>query len=529
MTHLRAILWCAVSTAAQSTNEKESLPSQEAEARALAQREGWTITDVLVVPGHSRRYIDIGECAADMRRAGVNAFDRLLEHWERCDFDILLVRDASRFARTQTLHAYVVERTISVGARIYSLSDGWVDDNNYRMWIAMGGYSAAGEVDRLIKGRERARDRQAREGKPVSTSVVMSHRRVRDSETGKVAGFDVAAEHTQLWHDVCTLLLEGHGWRQIERELQDRFGHTRPNGKRYGQGRMYQILTNPVFWGHNPRRHRRRGRFATAGPWMLEPGHTVPDDVIIYYNTHEPALTGERAEILKAEIIRRMGMIGTARPYGSIWTGLFVCGECGYRTVKYVHGVKCASHWNQSETRPDCSQRKTLPGPYIRTYISELLQRMVDRADPDMLVRTDSTDVVKQQSEQVLKSMVDLQDQARTLIMKQAEAGAALASLYDEQLARINDRLDALQRQHEALDQQLRADLRGRRGRDQIVDRLQSDGVDAFWSQEDHQINQALHRLLGNRCFVALDGEITGIADPPAHWNTKKKSKNRQT
>jgi hypothetical protein len=78
----------------------------------------------MLVPGHSRRYIDFHVLASDAAQGGIDAFYRLRQHWEARDFDVLIVRDGERFACTQALHAYVVERTITVGARIYSLQDG---------------------------------------------------------------------------------------------------------------------------------------------------------------------------------------------------------------------------------------------------------------------------------------------------------------------------------------------------------------------------------------------------------------------
>ena len=102
---MRAILWLAVSTVAQADDEKNSIPSQERQAREYITRENWTIVDVLKVPGHSRRYVDIHECNRDMKERGIFAFDRLLQHWRDQDFDVLVVRDGSRFARTQALHA----------------------------------------------------------------------------------------------------------------------------------------------------------------------------------------------------------------------------------------------------------------------------------------------------------------------------------------------------------------------------------------------------------------------------------------
>jgi DNA invertase Pin-like site-specific DNA recombinase len=145
----------------------------------------WQVTDVMRVPGHSRRYIDFHKLAADALQNGIDAFQRLEAHWEAQDFDVMVVLDGNRFARTQALHAYVVERTINVGARIYSLMDGWVDKQNYRMWIAMNGYKSAGEIDRFVQARDRAMTARAQRGLPITSRVPMSHKVIRDPDNGK--------------------------------------------------------------------------------------------------------------------------------------------------------------------------------------------------------------------------------------------------------------------------------------------------------------------------------------------------------
>src|SRR5690606_37735077 len=148
----RVILWVAVSSRPQATDAKESLPAQERDLRALAEQNQWDIIDVLVVPGHSRRYIDIHALAADAMRQGIDAFYKLLRHFERQDFDGLLDRDADSVARTQSLHAYIVDSIVACGAFIYSLADGLVGRNSFRMFIAKSGYRAAVAIDALEKG-----------------------------------------------------------------------------------------------------------------------------------------------------------------------------------------------------------------------------------------------------------------------------------------------------------------------------------------------------------------------------------------
>jgi hypothetical protein len=114
---LCVVLWCAVSSAEQAADEKASLGEQERELRELAAREDWQIVDVLIVPGFSRRYYNFPEFAEAAAREGIEAGKRLLEHFDRRDFDVFACRDGSRFGREQSIFGEVVARVIDSGAR----------------------------------------------------------------------------------------------------------------------------------------------------------------------------------------------------------------------------------------------------------------------------------------------------------------------------------------------------------------------------------------------------------------------------
>ena len=100
MTETRCLIWCAVSSRAQNQPDKISLPQQEADSLKLANENSWRVVDVMRVPGHSRRYIDFHKLAEDAAREGIDAFHRLSRHWEARDFDVMIVLDGNRFART---------------------------------------------------------------------------------------------------------------------------------------------------------------------------------------------------------------------------------------------------------------------------------------------------------------------------------------------------------------------------------------------------------------------------------------------
>lgn len=527
---VRAIIWVAVSTAAQA-DEKESLPEQERQAKAICDKNGWQIVETLRVPGHSRRYIDIHECAADMRQQGINAFDRLLYHWNAQDFDILVCRDASRFARTQSLHAYVVESTIQIGAQIYSLNDGFIDQNNYRMWIAMGGFSAAGEVDRLVRGRRIAMDARARKGLPTSSSIIGSHKVIRD-ELGHAIKTVVDESKRRLWNDLASLLLEGVGWREIELELFKRFGHVADNGKPYRRLYMYGIVNHPTFWGHTAR-FFRDGKFPNGTKtdlWVFDKSVPVPEGVQIFYETHDPVYVGEVAENVKSELRRRRHVIrGKARPHRTRrFSGMFLCGECGYYLVyrfnKGYPGYGCQSKYFHNEYRPKCPQSKQLPDWKIQPWLDQRLREMVEAGNLSILTKSSGNqqNVSQSQVQLIENELSEAENLARQLIRKQASASEELQSLYDDEINSLGERLKILRANLAALKRQAaHPDMEVTQ--QVALGELKQLSVDKFWEQEDTFINQLLHRLIGNRRFVVLDGEIIGVTDAPPNPMTREK------
>ena len=52
-----------------------------------------------------------------------------------------------------------------------------------------------------------------------------------------------------------------------------------------------------------------------VGMWVFDPAEPVPEGVKMWRDTHEPMLTGDLAERLKAELRRRsLAIKGSARP-----------------------------------------------------------------------------------------------------------------------------------------------------------------------------------------------------------------------
>ena len=334
MAKLRAIIWSAVSTKAQTEDGKDSLESQIEQATDICNKNEWQIIDVLQVPGHSRRYFDIHKLADDAMQEGITAFHDILTHWDNADFDILIARDGDRFARTQTLHALFFERTISIGAKVFTLSDGFVDANNMRMNIAMGGYRAAGEVDNLSKRRQQGYKARFNRQLPVNSKVASSHKPIRDLESGKMIGVETDESRRQEFTDLAELVLEGVAWASIESEMYKRFGYVNKKGKPYYPHYYSRILYTPSFWGHLSRNTKGDKRVNPHGAWSREKGHTVPKGITIQYNVIPPMYSGRLANEVKAELTRRESINGRRKPSKSYkFSGLIICGVCGRNMV----------------------------------------------------------------------------------------------------------------------------------------------------------------------------------------------------
>lgn len=527
--NLRAVIWCSVSTKAQAEDDKDSLPTQEAAGRELCRKNNWTIIEVLRVPGHSRRYIDIHKCAKDMRNKGIDAFDRLLELWDKSAFDILVVRDGNRFARTQSLHAYVIESTIlGIGARIYSFADGWVDENNYRMFISMSGYKSASEVDALVKFRHNYMDKAGKQGLPTSSHLVMSHTPVYGKGL-KLEKIIVDESKRRLWDNLYALIIEGVSWDKIEDELYKRYGHINPNtGKQYGAGTLYKVIYNPYFWGNSgrhyndPSAHRPK-----VGSWIYDENAPCPEGVELYYNTHQAVWVGEQADRIKAELRRRQDLIkGRNRPYRSEkFSGLLLCNTCKSSFVSrrdsrerldgsHYKAWGCQTPYTVGPKRCECDQRKTISDKKVIDAVNKILVFAVMKRSLAVLA-SDHTPDNLHRIDEIRQAITGVESGIEELINAQIGADEAIRHLYQNRIDTATFELKGLHRNLKELlktteSPQVEAQ------RQKVFDNLVDAGVDALWNKPSVEINQTLHILFGDIRLVVHNGEVTGRVRKPA-------------
>ena len=520
---LRAISWASVSSLPQAAEDKISIDEQLRLNAEWCAANNADIVDTLVIPGHSRYESDIIDLLEDYANQGIWAYHRIRDHWKARDFDLLICYHDSRFGRSSTAYNWVGENVIRSGAQIYRINGGWIDRKNAPFQLALGSIAATTGVQQLIEGRKAALPHRAKRGLPLSSQVAMSHILIRD-DMGKAIRREVDESQRLMWDDLVRVYVDQRvGYKFIERVMFDQYGHANERGEPYHPLRFYYLLTNPVTHGHSALGIRRGKRTAPIAEWVFKEGYPVPSGVEIYYNTHDPLWTGETFDRIFAEFQRRQGLRGHASPDGGKFTGLVVCGECGYNMAyakgAYSTGVRCISHYNTSATRPDCTQQRWLHERVIREWLTPRLDALITSRDWSHLLQPDTEQAGQPELAQQLSREIErTQAQLMQLIELQADQKTdTVRALYQQKIDTAGDYLDQLIHRRREVESISRLHANVVHQQEQSLSELIEIQLANFWDLDEARINQILHRLMGNYRLVALDGMVVGTRETPKH------------
>lgn len=511
-----AIIWSAVSTREQANDDHVSLEQQIADGRAVAEKFGWVPVDTLVVPGFSRSYLDLNECADDMERAGIPAFRRLIAHWRARDFRVLICLDGSRFARTQSLFARVAEETVlTARASIYPFAQyNLVHAGNLRDWISLNSNTAAGEVQKFVHRTQDAMDKRILQGLPGHGNLFFAHRVLRN-DRGRRVGVELRDELRGVLDAAAGLLLAGVPYTRVGHDLAG-IGYVQSTGRPYSPGFWLRAFHNPAMWGHAARHWYDPSLSAIGGLWALDARYEqidpLPDGALIARHVLPAAYPPEQAEPLKAEIVRRrLAVKGRARPHTTrAFSGLVVCGLCG-RPMHYATGGRflyCAQHATRARTGADC------PNPGLRaSALADLTHRMLsviieqapeavfaDRAVTDAQTRLsaarDELARTQQRIDRLLSVLADAPESAVTDLVARLTDLTAARDAQAHQIGRLEDESEPA---YSA-------------GRSAALEHLHTLGVAGLMNSDPAALNRALHALLGPRLRFSVAGAQITLA-----------------
>lgn len=506
---LRAYGWVGVSTEAQARSEKESIPAQKRDVEAAAERLGVKLIDILVVPGFSRNYIDFPEMRDDMLRDGIEAPARLQRLWENKGLDLFICKDADRFGRTlpvlSTIAAHIV---FTAGARIYVAAKGiMIDPDNYNMFVAMFGLMAADEVHRLQERYETGMRRRFEDGLP-GTNPPLSHKIVFDGKTRRLVLDD---DKAAFWADLADFFLSGLPYHDLAAAMAGR-GHRSPRtGKAYNGMSLRRLLYNPYLWGHVA--YRWHGQ---EGAWGYDDSQPLPPGTQVIRDSVPAVYEGELALKVQAELRRREAIIrGRTQPDGTHrFTGLFVCGDCGYHMVHVRDRYYCPTRWIVGREHVTCANTVRIRESTATAQIGLFLERWLNQPGSDLpRPKAENGGEIHGALEQLEKDAANLERRIRVLIAKQADAPLNVGPLYDEQIQAESARLEAIRERRLALLSRIESSAQ-RAQREQSREEIAELGVARFFAQSNTAINQMLHRLMGPARFVVDGGEIVDVRFP---------------
>lgn len=307
---MRAVIWAAVSSEPQA--ERVSLEQQEAEARAWCEAQGHEVRGVLSVPGHTRGYVEYSQAAAD-----IPAYRELRRLLEERAFDVLVARSPDRLGRTAGLVHQVAEYCRLAGARIHFLNlplTGNASVDNYILGI--GGASAQNEIQELRRRTREGMNGRAHRGLPVASSLTFPYTRTLTNPlTGRPTGKAVLDPSGKAaLREVLAMLERGESMANCARYLTA-LGYRTARGKPWYINSLRYLLRNTFLVGVVTRR---------SGGEVIEAA-----------GQHEPVFTKEEWARLQALVARP----GRGRRFGSahgIWSGILVCGWCGYHLVSCI-------------------------------------------------------------------------------------------------------------------------------------------------------------------------------------------------
>jgi hypothetical protein len=139
---------------------------------------------------------------------------------------------------------------------------------------------------------------------------------------------------------------------------------------------------------------------------------------------------------------------------------------------------------------------------------------MLTRGSTDVFsMSPPNTETSQFRIQELCREIETLELAARGLIREQAKAGSELQFLYKEELDQINMRLKNMKVTRDTLQAKVTQIHQNSVVQQSTLRELAEMSLEAFWNQESRYINQVLHRLMGKKRFLLLDGEIIGVAE----------------
>jgi len=404
------------------------------------------------------------------QRDGYQAMRRKLVAHE---FDILIVKDFSRFSRRNSRGLVELEDLRDAGVRIISIGDG-VDYPNDDDWIKIQFQFLINEMpvtDASKKVRAVVRRRQE-DGKWICAAPYGYIVNARQE-------FEIVPTEADIVRKIFQLYIEGWGYKKIANYLTDEHIPTprmEEKTRLEEQGKEYRreinsdwaivtvqgILSNDFYIGT-----LRQGKYYRK----KINGKDVrrDDDEHIVIENHHQAIIEYRTFATARALMEKRSAENThyrgSKKYDNVYSGFLRCGDCGspmftmskmvaddaYRCGLYHRrGLKgCTSHFVKTATLDQVLKK------YLRK-VRDNSQAMLDRLNADIDKQDDDLEEAEQSTKRLEAVLGDLQEELIATqrqhirdVMKHPEKEAALEETYDAMIDDLTGRIEGLKKQIE--------------------------------------------------------------------------------
>ena len=387
------------------------------------------------------------------------------------EYDILIIKDFSRFSRRTSRGLCELEDLREAGMRIISIGDG-IDFPTSDEWMAIQFRFLINEMpvtdtSKKVKSVIKHRQEQGKWICAVPYGYVMTNT--------KTMKFEVDEPSAEIVRKIFQLYTDGWGYKKIANYLTEKHIPTprkTEEMRKEAKGEEYvvrskeawsivtvgEILNNDFYIGTLRQRKYRRKKINGGDQKLQESEH------IVIENNHEPIIDCRIFSAVQEQIKLRSnrGYHGIKK-YDNFYTGRLFCGDCGspmfsmsrpnlapaYRCGAYhKHGIKeCSSH----HTRVDMLDE------LLKSFIQKVkdnsesmltkLQNSVDKEQKGSLSSKNVIEVLTQKIEDAKTELKFLSRQHVKDIAKHPEREEMLEEVYQEQVNDITLQIEGFRNQ----------------------------------------------------------------------------------
>lgn len=376
----------------------------------------------------------------------------------RGEYDILIVKDFSRFSRRTSRGLVELEDLRDAGMRIISIGDG-IDYPTSDEWTAIQFRFLVNEmpVTDTSKKVKSVIKRRQEEGKwicAVPYGYIMTN--------SKSMQFRVDEPSAEVVRKIFQLYCDGWGYKKIANYLTDSHIPTPRKTeqlRKEAEGEEYkinsrpewsiitisEILKNDFYIGTLRQRKYRRKKINGSDEKLQETDH------IVIANNHEAIVDYKVFSAVQEQMkLRSTSNYRGVKKYDNVYTGHLFCGDCGspmfsmsradlppaYRCGTYHrHGVKaCSSHHTRVDMLDSLLKSYVQKVKNNSEFMLEQLQKSIDNEQKETSSSKNVVEVLLQKIEDIKTELKFLNRQHIKDIAKHPEREDMLEEIYQEQV-----------------------------------------------------------------------------------------------